>query len=143
LFSLIITILSIGLVALFALVSINYLQHILSGASSGTAATLIIAQASQIAGANRVYAATQGNNSATVEDLVNSNLLKSVPVPPFKDGGQYTFTPARAVRLSVTSETLCAEIQKKLFNSTTISSIKPENHGCYNSDGAYVFILQG
>jgi hypothetical protein len=144
LFSLITTIISIGLVSLLAYVSLSYLQPTLGRAPIVSSAALIISQASQIASANRVHAATHGGPTVDMQGLVNAKLLQSIPVPPFKDGGQYTFTAARVVRLSITDEKLCAEIQKRLTSNPAIPlSLTTQGAGCYNSDGAYVFFMKG
>jgi hypothetical protein len=134
---------AIGLVAVLAIATMTYVQDVMRRAGPATTATVVISQASQIAAARRVYSATHGAGTLSVQNLVDAKLLRTVPVPPFKDGGQYTFTSSSAVRLSVTSEDLCSEIQKKLFNTSVIPNVRPDNHGCYNSDGAYVFVMQG
>jgi hypothetical protein len=106
-------------------------------------ASLIIAQATQVAGAARVYAATRNTPNFTMQDLVTENLLKSVPKPPFQDGAAYTITADNKARLSITSEKVCEEIQRRLTGNTSIPVVAPAQHGCYNSDGAYVFLLNG
>jgi hypothetical protein len=142
LLSLLTSMLSLGLVVLLALVSVNYVQGLLSRSAVTKAAVLIIAQGTQIAGAAQVHAGTYGATGATVQDLVNAKLLRSVPAPPFSDGGQYTFTSARELRLAITSERLCGELQNRLYSNPAISASKPARHGCYNSDGAYVFLMR-
>lgn len=142
-FSLIITIFSISLVAALAYVTYNYLDDIMSRTGPAADAALIISQAGQIAGAAKVFTATKGGAELTMQALVNEKLLTSVPVPPFKDGGQYTFTAERAVRLSVGGEKLCSELQKKLLGTTAIGNFRPAHNGCYNSDGAFVLIMNG
>lgn len=111
-------------------------------AGPAQSAALIISQATQISSAARVYTGSVGALGLTLEDLVAANLLKSAPPPPFADGGQYTFTSDRAVRLAVSKESVCAELQKKLTGQETVPSVRPPHMGCYNSDGAYVFILK-
>jgi hypothetical protein len=141
-FALIITILSIALVALLAITTGSYMGDIMGSAGPKQSASLIVGQATQVAGAARVYAATRNTPNFTVQDLVTENLLKSVPTPPFSDGAAYTITAEGQARLSVTNEKVCAEIQRKLTGNVTIPVVKPAQ-GCYNSDGAYVFILNG
>lgn len=142
-FALIITIISIALVVVLAVTTSSYLGEIMGTAGPKQSASLIIAQATQVAGAARVYAATRNTSDFTMDDLVNENLLKTVPEPPFQDGATYTITADNKARLSITSEKVCEEIQRKLTGSSAIPAVAPAQHGCYNSDGAYVLILNG
>lgn len=121
----------------------SYLGDLMRTAGPKQTASLIIAQATQVAGAARVYAATKSSVTFSVQDLVNENFLKAIPSPPFEDGAAYTLTAEHAARLSLSSEKVCGEIQRKLTGSPLIPVVKPDQHGCYNSDGAYVFILKG
>lgn len=141
-FSLIITIISITLAGLLVLITMNSVEGIMDRAGPAQSAALIVSQAAQISGAARIYTGPVGPLGLTLDDLVGANLLKSVPPPPFDDGGQYTFNTDGSVRLAVTSEKVCIELQKKLTGAVDIPVVKPAHQGCYNSDGAYVFILQ-
>lgn len=142
-FALLITILSIALVAVLAVTTGSFLGDIMRTAGPKQSASLIVSQATQVAGAARVYAATRNTPNFTMQDLVTENLLKSVPKPPFEDGAAYTITSDNKARLSITNEKVCEEIQRKLTGSATIPVVAPASNGCYNSDGAYVFILNG
>lgn len=142
-FALIITIFSISLVIALAMVTSSYLGELMRTAGPKQAASLIITQATQVAGAARVFAATRTEVSFSVQDLVTVDLLKAIPRPPFEDGAAFTLTTDHAARLSLSSDKVCAEIQRKLTGNPIIPVVKPAQHGCYNSDGAYVFILKG
>jgi hypothetical protein len=82
-FNLIITVISIALVAALALASIYYGGPALSkGSAKATAATLVN-QGQQISGANTMYAQENGGaDAAALSDLQTAEYLSSVPTPP-------------------------------------------------------------
>lgn len=81
-FNLIITIISIGLIAALALASIYYGGDAFSQGSAKAAASTVVSQAQQISAANVLFkSATSGANATSVGDL-NPDYLASIPVLP-------------------------------------------------------------
>ena len=83
-FSLIITIISIALVAALAVASVYYGGSAFSQGSAKASASTLVAQAQQIAGANTLYANDNGGTFAqNVDDLV-PEYLSAAPIPSSK-----------------------------------------------------------
>lgn len=78
-FSLIITLLSIGLVALLALASIYYGGDIFSSGNQKAAAAQILTESQQMRGALSAHVALVGDRASSTDDLVSSQILKAVP----------------------------------------------------------------
>lgn len=81
-FSLVVTIISILLVAGLAAVSVFYGGAVFTSGSSKTLADTLIGQAQQIAGANDVYLADRGAYASNVAALVSNSFLASGPAVP-------------------------------------------------------------
>lgn len=82
-FNLIITIISIGLIAALALASIYYGGDAFSQGSAKAAASTVVSQAQQVSAANTLYKADNaGATNATVATLSGGGYLASVPVLP-------------------------------------------------------------
>lgn len=78
-FSLIITIISIALVAALAVATIYYCGDAFNKNSVRSDAVKVVNAGQQINGAVEMYKAQKGQVPATLDDLVSSNLLKSIP----------------------------------------------------------------
>ena len=79
-FSLIITIISIALVAALALATLYYGGGAFNKSAASADATKLTNQATQLQGAAELYRADRGAYPATMADLVTHNYLKSIPV---------------------------------------------------------------
>ena len=95
-FSLIITIVSIALVTALALATIYYGGSSFKQGSASAQAAQSINEGQQIEGASQVYAATTGTAAASLNDLIASNYLTSVPAGSWKiiDGAIFSVMPA-------------------------------------------------
>lgn len=78
-FSLIITIISIALVAALAVATIYYGGDIFSQQGTKAKAVKVVNAGQQINGAIEVYKAQKGTVPATLDDLVTNKMLKSLP----------------------------------------------------------------
>jgi len=81
-FSLIITIISIALVAALAVATLYYGGSAFSQGSAKAVADTIITQAQQIAGANTLYANDNGGSYSTIASLTAGSYLASAPTAP-------------------------------------------------------------
>ena len=79
-FSLIITIISIALVAALAVATIYYGGDAFNQGTTKAKASTIVNQAQQVAGANTLFKSNTGSFAATVSDLVSNAYLGSAPV---------------------------------------------------------------
>lgn len=78
-FSLIITIISIALVAALALATIYYGGSAFNKSAAESNATKLLNQAQQLLAADRLYRVDHGSAPTSMADLVNGGYLKSVP----------------------------------------------------------------
>lgn len=78
-FSLIITLIAIALVAALALATLYYGGPVFNEGSERALAAKLDAQGQQIMGALELYNAEMGHYPATLEDLVSTNYLKAIP----------------------------------------------------------------
>lgn len=79
-FSLIITIISIALVAALAVATIYYGGDAFNQGTTKAKASTIVNQAQQVAGANTLFKSNTGSFAGTVSDLVSASYLGSAPV---------------------------------------------------------------
>ena len=79
-FSLIITIISIALVAALAVATIYYGGDAFNQGTTKAKASTIVNQAQQVAGANTLFKSNTGSFAGTVSDLVSNAYLGSAPV---------------------------------------------------------------
>lgn len=109
-FSLIITIISIGLVAILAIASVYYGGSAFNnGNVKGNAATLV-AQAQQISAARTMYFNDMSALPATIGALA-PNYLQSIPAAPATVAGAWALDATTgAVSAAVTSDKVCAQV---------------------------------
>ncbi len=81
-FSLLVTVLSIALVALLALATLYYVSDIFSDRSLKANAATVRLQGQQIAAAFDMYRANHGTWPQTLQDLIDGDYLKREPQPP-------------------------------------------------------------
>lgn len=121
-FSLIITIISIALVAALAIASVYYGGDAFTQGTAKANAATVVAQAQQISAANTLYKNDNGgNNAASVAALVTGNYLQSAPVMPASVGTQnLQIDPANgSVGAEITNLAVCTQINAQLGVSTT------------------------
>jgi hypothetical protein len=117
-FSLIITIISIALVAALALATLYYGGSAFNKGNAGAVAARLINEGQQVNGAVALYQADVGAGSTTVvattlADLVTAGYLSSVPA----DFAPTTTLASHAVTAVVTAD-VCAEITKRAGSAT-------------------------
>jgi len=78
-FSLIITIIAIALVALLAIATIMYGGTAMQKGGSQAKATRILNEGQQMKGALTLYRADTGDTASSLDDLVSATYLKTVP----------------------------------------------------------------
>lgn len=106
-FSLIVTIISIALVAALAVATIYYGGIAFQNNGTRAAAVKVVNAGQQINGAVEMYKAQRGQVPATLDDLVTSNLLQSIPA------GTWTMQNDYIVATGVT-ELQCLEANRQL-----------------------------
>jgi hypothetical protein len=106
-FSLIITIISIALVAALAVATIYYGGDVFKKGGTKAEAARIMTAGAQINGAVETYKATQGDVPATLNDLVTSKFLTAIPQ------GEWTLANDYIVATGITEEQ-CKEANRQL-----------------------------
>jgi type II secretory pathway pseudopilin PulG len=143
-FSLIVTIISIALVAALAVASIYYGGAAFTQGSAKANASALVAEAQQIAGANDLYANDNaGAFSADVPTLVSGSYLSAAPAPPttvapitpgFTLGG--TASNTISIKLSTGALNVCEEVNVEAIGGTpsTPPAAQQTNQqfGCFN-----------
>jgi hypothetical protein len=159
-FSLIITIISIALVAAIAVATLYYGGSQFSQGTAKAQADQIISGAQQIAGANTLYANNVGGgkyDGSGVGDLVTQGFLSATPTVATSVGGSFTLqggTAANTVQLllSSTAPAVCAAIEKASGSmSASASATTAPNttqsstaqYDCWNASGTYTFQFKG
>ncbi len=125
-FSLIITIISIALVAALAIASIYYGGDAFSQGSAKAAASTVVSQAQQVSAANTLYKNDNaGSNSADVATLVTDKYLQSAPNLPTNIGATDSWTlDGSSVTHAVANEEICSTINNQIGadNTTLIAA---------------------
>lgn len=106
-FSLIITIISIALVAALAVATIYYGGAAFTKNGTKAEAVKVVNAGQQINGAIEMYKAQKGTVPATLDDLVTANLLKGVPQ------GEWAMTDDYVVATGI-DELQCLEANRQL-----------------------------
>ena len=110
-FSLIITIISIALVAALAVATIYYGGDAFNQGTTKAKASTIVNQAQQVAGANTLFKSNTGSFAGTVSDLVSQAYLGSAPVSADLDV-TYAVSPTNVVTatLKSTAGEICKQV---------------------------------
>lgn len=106
-FSLIITIISIALVAALAVATIYYGGDAFNKNGTRAKAVKVVNAGQQINGAIEVYKAQKGTVPASLDDLVTNNMLKSIPA------GDWTMADDYVVATGI-DELQCLEANRQL-----------------------------
>lgn len=158
-FSLIITIISIALVAALAIATLYYGGSAFSQGSAKAVADTVIAQAQQIAGANTLFANDNGGTYTTSPAaLVSGNYLTVSPVAPvgaFSAGTTnspaYVLPSASANSVSITlgNANVCLAINKASGTTSatqTVPNVAASANAqfdCFGSGTSYAFSFKG
>jgi hypothetical protein len=122
-FSLLITIISIALVAALAVATIYYGGDVFKKGGAKAESARIMTGGAQINGAVETYKATQGKVPDTLNDLVTSKFLSSIPQGEWSMANDY-------IVASGISEEQCLEANRQLGISAPIPSCNaPEIQG--------------
>ena len=159
-FSLIITIISIALVAAIAVATLYYGGSQFSQGTAKAQADQIISGAQQIAGANTLYANNVGGgkyDGSGVSDLVTQGFLSATPTVATSVGGSFSLqggTASNTVQLllSSTASAVCAAIEKasgsmsasaSATTAPNTSQSSTSQYDCWNASGTYTFQFKG
>lgn len=147
-FSLIITIISIALVAALAIATIYYGGSAFTQGSAKSAASTLVAHAQQIAGANTLYANDNGGTFTNdVGGLVAGSYLASRPKSP--NAADYQVDTSNVVTAALNAQdNICKQVNKSITGSETIgadsSIMANQQYGCYGTAGnAQTFFFKG
>jgi len=125
-FSLIITVISIALVAALAVASVYYGGPALSKGTSRAAAATVVSQGQQIAGAATMLASDSAMAvGAAFVNLTDNNYLTSIPTPPNAVGTSWevgALAAAGFATVASTSKDICIEVEKNRDSSVTETS---------------------
>lgn len=139
-FSLIITVISIALVAALALATIYYGGSAFNKGSDGAKAAQLINEGQQVNGAVAMYKAdaTGAGTAVTggLADLQSNGYLAQIPAS-FTSSTVDLSKDSVVVSAATVTKGVCQEVQKRAGGSTTITSAQPTGQlfGCYG-DGA-------
>ena len=143
-FSLIITNISIALVAALAVATIYYGGSAFSSGSAKANAATIIAAAQQVTGANTLYANDNSGAYATTLAALTPTYLSSVPQPPVGAASTYAVSNANLFTADVLTAQVCLQIDESNglvpVGTTTTTSIPTSasttaQYSCYSSTG--------
>ena len=138
-FSLIITIISIALVAALAVATIYYGGSAFSSGSAKAIAATIVSNAQQVTGANVLYANdNSGTYASTISTLVPA-YLASQPVPPANGASTYAVSSSNVFTATVANQQICSAIDATV-GITSIPTAAPAaatatQYYCYSSTG--------
>lgn len=155
-FSLIITIISIALVAALAIASVYYGGDAFTQGTAKANAATVVAQAQQVSAANTLYKNDNGGaNAANVAALVSGNYLQAAPVMPAAVGPNNLEIDSTngLVGAEITNSAVCTQINAQLgvsttpsFNSTSQQPIDviTQQYGCAQdtTDGSLHFVYK-
>jgi hypothetical protein len=143
-FALIITIISIALVAALAIASVYYGGNAFTQGSAQAQASTIINQAQQIGAGVTLFENNNGGSAPASVSALTPTYLQAVPTPPESAYGSYTLaTNATQVTVGVSSTNVCLSIlQSADPSATTISAIASAGlqYQCYGSASPYTFV---
>ncbi len=142
-FALIITVISIALVAALAIASIYYGGTAFSQGTAQAQGSTIVNQAQQIGAGVTLYENDLGGTApAAVSDLTPT-YLQAIPTPPSSASGAYALgSNATSVTVDVTSPNVCLAIDQSVDSAATAisSSVSASlQYQCYGSAAPYAF----
>lgn len=139
-FSLIITIISIALVAALAVATIYYGGSAFSSGSAKAVAATIVSNAQQVTGANVLYANDNSGAYATATATSNGSLvpayLASFPSPP-AGATNYAVSSSNVFTATVANQQVCSAIDATVGLTSIPSAVpsSPPQYYCVSSTG--------
>lgn len=117
-FSLVVAIISISLVALLAYASMYFMGNTTSDAATTANTAQVLNTATQIQGAVNLYRNEHaGASPSSFQDLIDGGYLKNIPP------GNWSFSNnAIQSNIIISSADQCAAVNKKLYNDPTVPS---------------------
>lgn len=156
-FSLIVTIISIALVAALAIAGLYYGGTAFTQGAAKAAASTVVAQAQQISAANTLYANDNGGANAASASALAPDYLASVPQLPTTisaDGSLTLNSTDASITGTVANQQVCDAIDKQVglvIDNTTdatsggtiaASTIVTAQYGCYFDGTSYQFLFK-
>ncbi len=142
-FALIITIISIALVAALAIASIYYGGSAFTQGSAQAQASTIVNQAQQVSAGVTLYENDNGGSAPATVSALTPTYLQAIPTPPSSASGAYTLgTNATSVSVSVTSTNVCLSIDQSIAPTTSAvpsAALAGTQYSCYGSAAPYSF----
>ena len=136
-FSLIVSIISIALVAVLAAASIYYGGDAFTKGSAKALASTVVTQAQQISSAHTLYKNDEGGTTApTVQALVDGEYLASIPAAPAKvvpDAATWTVA-STSVSVDIDNLEVCKLINEQANGTTSFAS--SAQYGCADKTDA-------
>lgn len=158
-FSLIITLISIALVAALALASLYYGGPVFNQGAARAKVAQIQNAFQQLNGANELYKADTGSYAQSLGELVNNHYLKSVPVAQADPGllspafaaDSFTFSMVapgiNAFAASMVSLDICKEVNRQAFGVEGVLVAPHASNAvtvqCYGPDVQHLVVIQG
>lgn len=158
-FSLIITLVSIALVAALAVATLYYGGSALKTGNARAAAAAISAQSQQILGAVQVFRSTQGRWPDSLDELVDAKLMHSLPVPPTADATEFALissayaatarwgtvqagAPYYWLRSSVPTE-ICKALNKAVRGDDGVynAALPAQSVQCFGQQSSYTVLI--
>lgn len=142
-FALIITIISIALVAALAIASIYYGGTAFSQGTAQAQASTIINQAQQIGAGVTLYENDNGGTAPASVTILTPTYLQAQPTPPTSASAPYALgTNATTVTVDVLSTNVCLAIEQTVDPSATAisgSADTTQQYQCYGASSPYTF----
>lgn len=157
-FSLIVTVVSIALVAALALASIYYGSRIADEAGAKARATTLVNQGEQITAAARLFYTEQGHTPSSLAQLVETGYLNSIPVPVGLQVAKFSLiseayaadatwtwdapTQSLALVRAVSDGTVCAQVNRISFDRAVVEDAVDTRFRvqCYGDAPSYTVI---
>lgn len=143
-FSLIITIISIALVAALAVATIYYGGSAFTQGTAKANASALVGASQQITGANTLYFNDKSANAADINALVTGGYLQAAPTAPANTSN--LVLAAGQVTASVASDSVCKQVVASIANGlSTIATgaTAGRQYDCYGTAAPYTFVFKG
>lgn len=145
-FSLIITIISIALVAALAVATIYYGGDAFNQGSSKAKASTVVNQAQQIVGANTLLRANTGSYGSTVAELTAGGYLAAAPATEnltWSEAALAADNELTGTGSALTDE-VCAKVNEVAGRASTVPTAKQDaQFGCYENASVNTFFFKG
>ena len=145
-FSLIITIISIALVAALAVATIYYGGSAFTQGTAKANASALVGASQQITGANTLHYNDKSANAADIQALVTDGYLQAVPTAPANVTLLALSSTTGEVTASVSSDAVCKAIVSSIASGvSTIGAAQDSTrqYDCFGTAAPYSFVFKG